>query len=128
MLLNKLNKKDLLQKDPMQSEKNADKEDNLNKNLIIINFFFFFIKENDGNKNNDLHTTDYNSYMTKIKPLQLSPYDVLARCKNSKGSTVQCVVHRCTRFTRSRTVFCNSDRSFALSLLLLLLQVLSCSP
>lgn len=63
-----------------------------------------------------------------IATSQLSPYDVLARCKNSKGSTVQCVVHRCTRFTRSRTVFCNSDRSFALSLLLLLLQVLSCSP
>lgn len=39
MLLNKLNIKDLLQNDPMQSVKNADKEDNLNKHLIIINFF-----------------------------------------------------------------------------------------
>lgn len=40
MLLNKLNIKDLLQNDPMQSEKNADKEDNLNKRLIIIIIFF----------------------------------------------------------------------------------------
>lgn len=64
MLLNKLNIKDLFQNDSMQSEKNADKEDNLNKHLIIINFFF--IKENDGSKNNDLHTTDYNSYIATL--------------------------------------------------------------
>lgn len=41
MILNKFNIKDLLQIIPMKSERSADKEDNFNKNLIIINFFFY---------------------------------------------------------------------------------------
>lgn len=40
MLLNKFKIKDLLENAPMQSERNAAKENSLNKTLILIDFFY----------------------------------------------------------------------------------------